>query len=220
MRWPTLTSVRGSVTVRPFDAYAQRVTDSQDAPADPGDGDWVAATEQARVLVERGPLIVGASLQAVLAGLALVFFALSVMQASLWTAVVSGIGFAITLIAWSRARQGGLEPALPSGEQTPMGILPPTQQRSLRSQLRGRTKPTQQSAELVGLLVQRQRDSARHLLISLAGFGITLLGGNLTDPKLSLAFIGAAVLVAAGAVIERRRWRRVDRVTEQVRAHR
>lgn len=189
------------------------------------DGRWSAATEQARLLVERGPIVVGASLQAVLTGFAFVFFALAAVQASLgsslWGAITSGAGFAVAAIAWWRARRrGGLEPALPSGEPTPMALLHPEQRRALRSQLRGRTKPTHQSVELVRLLIERQRASSRNLWPTLAGFGITLLGSNITSPRLLLGGAICVVLVVIAVSVERSRWRRVSRAIAQVNASR
>jgi hypothetical protein len=86
-----------------------------------GESNWAAATQQARVLVERGPIVVGASLQAALTGLAFVFFALGTTQAALesspWKALVSGAGVTLALFAWLWARRhDSLEPFLASGE--------------------------------------------------------------------------------------------------------
>lgn len=189
------------------------------------DGRWGASTEQARVLVERGPIVVGASLQAVLTGLAFIFFALAALQASLgsspWGTITSCAGFAVAAIAWRRARhRNGLEPALPSGEPTPMALLHPEQRRDLRSQLRGRMKPTHQTVELVRLLIERQRASSRNLWPTLAGFGITLLGTNITSPRLLLGGAICVVLVAIAVFVERSRWRRVSRAIAQVSASR
>lgn len=192
---------------------------------DDNDGHWGAATAQARVLVERGPIVVGASLQAVLTGLTVVFFALAALQSSLgsspWGVIMSGAGFAVAAIAWWRARRrNGLEPALPSGEPTPMALLHPEQRPALRSQLRGKTIPTHQSVELVRLLIERQRASSRNLWPTLAGFGITLLGSDIPSPRLLLVVAICVVLVAVAVSVERSRWRRVSRTIAQVSAFR
>ncbi|MDN3477972.1 hypothetical protein [Curtobacterium sp. APC 4022] len=65
-------------------------------PTEQGNANWAAATQLAEVLVGRGPIVVGASLQGALAGMALLFFALgttlSALEPSSWKAIVSGAG--------------------------------------------------------------------------------------------------------------------------------
>lgn len=182
-------------------------------PQGQGNEQWVAATQQARVLVERGPIIVGASAQAALTGLTLVFFALSTTLAALepspWKAIVSGAGFTVALLGWLWARRhDGLEPFLASGEQTPVSLLDRDQRRALRSQMRGKTPPTPYSKELVDLLTRRQQASARHIWPTLIGFGVALVGINLNSGKFLLAFLAVSVIIAVASWIERRRWRR------------
>ncbi|WIB79075.1 hypothetical protein DEJ28_08230 [Curtobacterium sp. MCPF17_002] len=175
---------------------------------------WVAATQQARVLVERGPIVVRASVQAALTGLTLVFFALGTTLAALepspWKAIVSGAGFTVALFGWLWARRhDGLEPFLASGEQTPISLLDRDQRRALRSQMRGKTPPTPSSEELVDLLTRRQQASARNIWPTLIGFGVAFVGVNLTSGILLLGFLAVSVFIAVASWIERRRWQRV-----------
>ena len=175
---------------------------------------WVAATEQARVLVERGPIVVGVSAQAALTSMAFVFFALGTTMATLgatpWKAIVSGVGFAVALLGWLWARrQDRSEPLLASGEQTPVSYLERDQRRAIRSQMRGRTLPTPYSMELVDLLTRRQQASARNLWPTLIGFGVTIVGANLTSGILVLGLLAVSVFFAIASWIERRRWQRV-----------
>lgn len=175
---------------------------------------WVAATQQASVLVERGPIVVGASLQAALTGLSLVIFALgttlAILEPSPWKAVVSGAGFTIALLGWLWARRhDGLEPFLAGGERTPVSFLDRDQRRAVRTQMRGKASPTSHSTELVELLTRRQQTSARNLWPTLIGFGVTLVGANLTSGIHLIGYLGCSVLVAVLSWIERRRWRRV-----------
>ncbi|MBF4606946.1 hypothetical protein [Curtobacterium sp. VKM Ac-1393] len=178
------------------------------------DSSWVAAAQQARVLVERGPLVVGPSVQAVLTGLALVFFGvgttLATLEPSPWKAIVSGAGVTIALLGWLWARRhDGLEPFLGSGERTPASLLERDQRRAVRLQMRGKTPPTPHSMELVDLLTRRQQASARNLWPTLIGFGVALVGADLTSGVLLLGFLGVSVLIAVISWIERRRWQRV-----------
>lgn len=166
------------------------------------------------MLVERGPIIVGASLQAALTGLALVFFALGTTLATLepspWKAVVSGAGFTVALLGWLRARRDdGLEPFLGSGEPSPTSFLDREQRRAVRSQLRGKTPTTAQSRELVDLLTRRQETVARNTWPGVIGIGVAVLGSNLDSPIIVGGFLVVIVGVAALALLERRRWRRV-----------
>ena len=182
-------------------------------PEGQGAVQWAVATRQARVLVERGPIIVGASVQAALAGLALVFFALgatlAALESSPWKAIVSGAGFIIALLGWLWARRhDGLEPFLASGEQTPVSLLDRDQRRALRSQMRGKTPLTPCSKELVDLLTRRQKASARHIWPTLIGFGVVLVGMNLTSGILLYGFLAVSVFIAVASWIERRRWQR------------
>jgi hypothetical protein len=179
-----------------------------------GESNWAAATQQARVLVERGPIVVGASLQAALTGLAFVFFALGTTQAALesspWKALVSGAGVTLALFAWLWARRhDSLEPFLASGEQTPVSLLERDQRRVLRSQMRGKTLPTPYSMELVVFLTRRQQASARNLWPTLIGFGVALMGANLSSGILLLGFLAVGMFIAVASWIERRRWQRV-----------
>lgn len=186
-----------------------------------GAGNWAAATQLARVLVERGPVVVGASVQAGLAGLSILFFALGTSLAALepspWQAIVSGAGCTVALLGWLWARRhDGLEPLLASGEQTPAALLDRDQRRALRSQMRGRTAPTPQSVELVDLLTRRQRASARNTWPTLIGFGVALVGANLTSGILLLGFLGVGVFIAVVSWIGRRQWNRVRAAISRV----
>ena len=174
--------------------------------------------------MERGPIVVGASVQAALTGLALVSFALgttiAVLEPSPWKAIVSGAGFTVAVVGWLWARRhDGLEPFLASGEQTPASLLDRDQRRAVRSQMRGKALPTRDSMELIDLLSRRQEALARNTWPTLIGFGIALVGANLTSGFLLLGFLGVSVFVAVVSWIERRRWRRVRAAIARVPGH-
>jgi hypothetical protein len=201
-------------------SYARRMPDPTEPrllgdDEDEDDGArWAAATQQAAVLAERGPVVVGVSLQAAWFGLSLIDVAIVLIDLPLrsgpWEAVVSGAGSMVALVGWLVARhRRSLEPFVASGERSPLSFLAPHQRRATRSQIRGKIPPTRRSAELVGLLIRRQEQYARNTWLSLVGFAISCAGVDLRRGWGLLVVLLGSIVVAVISVIERRRWRRV-----------
>jgi hypothetical protein len=182
------------------------------------DARWERATARAAEIERRGPRVVGPSLQACLFAMTTLFFALTLPLAiaggPVWQPVVCGFGWAISTVAWVRARRRStLEPFLPE-QPGPTRVLSREQRREMGRQLRGKQPPSPHAVDLIDLVVRRQRESSAHLWPSLVGTGLGVAGAGSLATLLLLAV--AAVFILVVTTLERRRWERWDRASATV----
>ncbi len=189
----------------------------------PPEDNLALAERRAERLVEHGATVVGISMQAVFAGMSVLWslIAMTSVRGSVfhvWLAVVAAIGLLLAVGGWILARRRHtLQPFPGTDLEDPWHVLDEAQRRRIAAQLRGREPVTTESAPLVRAMLLWQRRAARSILPALSGAALCLLATGATSslplgggwPWLLTLELLAVSFVTAKVIVERRRRNRI-----------
>lgn len=182
----------------------------------------ITATRRADRLAAVGGTVVGISQQAALAGLSVLWTALTAVGIArptelVWT-IIAAIGAVLTVTVWIRGRRTGtLLPFFLTAPERPLAVLTPTQRRELRRQLRRPGTVTEPYAALVRSMIDWQRRSTRAAVPMLVGMFLSAVGlsgsvamtDGLAGWSLTVGLLAVAVFITVASRVESRRQLRV-----------